>query len=61
MPVHLAARSGKAILKVIFLRNGAEQETRLCDDGEGAVRSLILLAATIEVLKDGDTFLVKSA
>jgi hypothetical protein len=60
MPVHLAARTGNP-LKVVFHRNGHEVETRLCDNGEHAVRSLILMAASVEVLKDGDVFQVKSA
>jgi hypothetical protein len=60
MPAHVVPPSGRR-LKVIFIRNGHEVESRIADDGDHAVRSLILMAASIEILIDGDCFKIKSA
>jgi hypothetical protein len=60
MPARFAVSNGTP-LRVVFIRNGNEVETRLCADGDAAVRSVILLAAAVEILKDGDAFLIKSA
>jgi hypothetical protein len=57
MPVHVVTTDGPR-LKITFTRRGHEVETRLCDNGWDAARSLILLAASVESMVDGDCFKV---